>query len=86
MQTEYENQVFIDYDDLDETELPGLAAYRQLLTQAPAYKWLLSSLQAERILTTPGLMDTRSEIRNRIIDAFGRPKKFSRGECREVQM
>ncbi|KAI2606644.1 hypothetical protein GGR54DRAFT_652332 [Hypoxylon sp. NC1633] len=73
-------------DDYDEKDIPNLASYREVLTKASSYKWLLSSIRAQGTLYVPGPDTATSHVGNRIIEAAGRPGKLSRKETHELQM
>jgi hypothetical protein len=67
-----------DHDsEADETELPGLAAYRSLIRGAPAYSWFLNNIRRECTLAPPE-PNRIGEIRNTILDAFPSSPKISR--------
>ncbi|KAK0742251.1 hypothetical protein B0T21DRAFT_360949 [Apiosordaria backusii] len=77
----------VDDDLSDDEELPELSLYREALTKAPAYEWLLSALQVQRKLWVPGDQCTQAHIRQHIIKSFRRPMTyFSRDEQAEVEV
>ncbi|QGA14415.1 hypothetical protein EYB26_002068 [Talaromyces marneffei] len=73
-----------DHDsEADETEFPGLAAYRSLIRGAPAYNWFLNNIRRECALAPPEL-NLIGEIRNTILDALPSSPKISRRKPAET--
>ena len=69
-----------------EAEPPDIAIYRECLMNSCAYKWLLGTLQTQRNLAVEGGENNAEVIRNRIINAFGRPGNFSRSASHAVEV
>ncbi|KAH8435419.1 Pfs domain protein [Aspergillus melleus] len=61
----------------DDEDLPGLTAYRELITGSPVYEWLLGSLRRGLHLH-PAEPNVQDAIRNRIIDSLPSSRRVSR--------
>lgn len=73
-----------DHDsEADETELPGLAAYRSFIRGAPAYDWFLNNIRRECALAPPE-PNLIAGIRNTILDALPSSSKISRRKPAET--
>ncbi|KAL4806038.1 nucleoside phosphorylase domain-containing protein [Aspergillus unguis] len=61
----------------DDEDLPGLTAYRKLITGSPVYEWLLGSFRRELHLH-PAEPNAQDAIRHRILDSLPSPRRVSR--------
>ncbi len=74
-------------EEIDLNELPELSKYRQALNQSAAYRWLLSSLWAQRGLEVPGGQQCiRTQIRRAMVAKLRPEKILSRQDPGEVQV
>jgi hypothetical protein len=69
--------------EVDETELPGLAAYWSLIRGSPAYSWFLDNIRRECTLLAPE-PNIIGEIRNAILNALPSSPKISRRKPAEI--
>ncbi len=69
---------------IEDSGRPDLTLYREVLSQAAAYKWLRSSIYVSSALEIPGPKTNR--IRDQIINAVGSPAIFSRRHCPDIQV
>ncbi|KAI7977140.1 hypothetical protein EIK77_005345 [Talaromyces pinophilus] len=69
--------------EVDETELPGLAAYRSLIRGSPAHSWFLDNIRRECTLLAPE-PNIIGEIRNAILNALPSSPKISRRKPAEI--
>jgi len=75
---EHDNNGLPDNDDDPlEQELPRLDEYRSLIQGAPTYSWLLSNIENECTLFTPGHNSVK-DVRNGILEELPISQKISR--------
>jgi hypothetical protein len=67
----------------EETNMPGLSAYRDFIFKAPAYEWLIASLRRECLLTLAEL-NSMEAIRREIISSLPSSHEVSRKKSAEA--
>jgi hypothetical protein len=67
----------------EEANMPKLIVYRDFISKSPTYKWLLTSLRREFLLT-PVEPNTMEAIRRKIINFLPSGHKVSRKESAEA--
>jgi hypothetical protein len=63
--------------------IPQVSLYKDLITTAPAYHWLLENIQKELLLTSPE-PDVQAAIRKKLLEAMPSSGSISRGAAPEV--
>jgi hypothetical protein len=69
--------MYADADEDEEADMPELLAYRDFISEVPAYKWLLANVHREILLASaePNLMDA---VRRKILHFLPSSHKVSR--------
>lgn len=66
--------------DVDLTQLPSLKIYREIITKASAYQWLLSRIATADRLERRGPFNAQKAVKDYILNKVGLQKQFSRGK------
>jgi hypothetical protein len=74
------------WEDDDDIDMPDIAEYRDILRQSSACQWLQSCIHTTSSLQIPGQDSAADSIGDRILQAAGRPARFSRKQTQQIQM